>query len=163
MIAASPADQARLGTGALASGQLYCAPTSPKSNATALLPIIRKFEYDTQRGYQTDDGATSGFVEFVAVESKELQPKRLMYMVKDQMEELFGGGYLTRETATFVLDSAAYQVNYGYYIWLRFDFNFIPEGGVIPTFTTETLPAGTCCQNAADPGNCQTIDGVLPF
>jgi hypothetical protein len=120
---------------------LVKAPTVYMPNATTLHPVIRRFQHDPgfRRGFQE----TPGFVEFVPVESAEYSAERLKYMVKDQMAELFGGGFVTRETATLVLDFVAYHVNYEYYCWLRFDFTFLPEGGVITTFNTETLPAGT--------------------
>ena len=62
------------------------------------------------------------------------------YIAKDQMLEIFGGGFVTRETASLALDFLAFHVNYQYYCWLQFTFQFLPEGGIAAKSAGQSIP-----------------------
>lgn len=132
------------------SGKLCVkAPVSAAVNSTVLHPVMWQFEHRASTsedvphfGYRD----TPGFVEFLdltntAVVAQDESTKRLKYIAKDQMMEIFGGGFVTRQTASLALDFLAYHVNYQYYCWLQFTFQFLPEGGIRAKFQVEALPS----------------------
>jgi hypothetical protein len=133
------------------SGKLcVVAPVLPAVNSTVLHPVMWQFEHKSRTPDANEPHAgyrdTPGFVEFLdltntAVVEQDQSTKRLKYIAKDQMLEIFGGGFVTRETASLALDFLAFHVNYQYYCWLQFTFQFLPEGGIAAKFEVEALPS----------------------
>ena len=49
---------------------------------------------------------------------KQSSDSRLKYPVVTNLQEIFGGGYLSSETTALTTDFVAYHVNYQFFVWV---------------------------------------------